>query len=198
MGRPNDLTESMTRRSTGRSMAGWGPGSRSERVILSNVACNARWFFIDGASGGRRSEWEALGPTLFYVGMKRQDITTQVEELLQPIATRMGLETVDVELHGTIERTVLRVLMDRPEGGITVEECARVSEALSRQLDLYDLFAHTYTLEVSSPGLDRPLRTDGEYRRFAGRRAEVATHDAIDGQRRCRGTILGVGGDSVV
>jgi len=152
----------------------------------------------DGASGRKRSEWEALGPTLFYVGMKRQDITTQVEELLQPIATRMGLETVDVELHGTIERTVLRVLMDRPEGGITVEECARVSEALSRQLDLYDLFAHTYTLEVSSPGLDRPLRTDAEYRRFAGRRAELQTHEAINGQRRFRGTILGVVGDAVV
>lgn len=130
--------------------------------------------------------------------MLRQEIATQVDELLRPIAARMGLETVDVQIHGEAERTVLRVLMDRPEGGITVEECARVSEQLSRRLDLYDLFPHKYTLEVSSPGLDRPLRSDAEYRRFAGRRAEVQTHEAINGQRRFRGTVLGVVGDAVV
>jgi ribosome maturation factor RimP len=103
--------------------------------------------------------------------MQRQEIATQVDELLRPIAARMGLETVDVQIHGEAERTVLRVVMDRPEGGITVEECARVSEQLSRRLDLYDLCPHAYTLEVSSPGLDRPLRSDAEFRRFAGRRA---------------------------
>jgi len=130
--------------------------------------------------------------------MARQEIRTQVEALLQPIATRMGLEVVDVEIHGEAERTVLRVLVDRPDGGITVEECARVSEQLGRRLDLYDLFAHAYTLEVSSPGLDRPLRTDAEYRRFAGRRAEVQTSEPINGQRRFRGVVLGVVGDAVV
>lgn len=130
--------------------------------------------------------------------MKRTEIVTQVEELLQPIANRMRLETVDVQIHGEAERTVLRVLMDRPDGGITVEECAKVSEALSRALDLYDLFPHTYTLEVSSPGLDRPVRTDAEYRRFAGRRAEVMTAEPLGGQRRFRGVILGVVGDALV
>ncbi|HEU5298612.1 MAG TPA: ribosome maturation factor RimP [bacterium] len=121
-----------------------------------------------------------------------------MEELVAPIAARMGLETVDVQIHGEAQGTVLRVLMDRPDGGITVEECARVSEQLSRQLDLYDLFPHAYTLEVSSPGLDRPLRSDAEYRRFAGRRAEIQTQEAINGQRRFRGTVLGVVGDAVV
>lgn len=130
--------------------------------------------------------------------MLRQEIATQVEELVAPIAARMGLETVDVQIHGEAQGTVLRVLMDRPDGGITVEECARVSEQLSRQLDLYDLFPHAYTLEVSSPGLDRPLRSDAEYRRFAGRRAEIQTQEAINGQRRFRGTVLGVVGDAVV
>ncbi len=129
--------------------------------------------------------------------MRRQEILQQVGELLQPIATRLGLEVVDVLLAGDGRHTILRVLMDRPEGGITLDECAQVNEALSRQLDLYDLFAHQYTLEVSSPGLDRPLRTDQDYRRFAGRRAELTTYAPVDGQRRFRGILLGVLGDAV-
>lgn len=140
-----------------------------------------------------------IGPTRFYVtGMKRNEIVQQVEALLQPVARRMGLETVDVQIHGEAHRTVLRVLMDRPDGGITVGECAKVSEQLGRQLDLYDLFPHTYTLEVSSPGLDRPLRTDAEFRRFSGRRAEVMTAEPVHGQRRHRGIILGVVGDALL
>ncbi|MBI2200593.1 MAG: ribosome maturation factor RimP [Armatimonadetes bacterium] len=130
--------------------------------------------------------------------MNRKELVQQVEEMARPVAARMGLEVVDVQLLGEIHRPLLRVLMDRPEGGITVEECARVNEALSRQLDLYDLFATSYTLEVSSPGLDRPLRTDADFRRFAGRRAEITTYAPIDGQRRFRGMLLGVLGDAVV
>lgn len=130
--------------------------------------------------------------------MRREGFVQQVYEMLRPIAARMGLETVDVEVSGEAHHAVLRVLMDRPEGGITVEECAKVSEALSRQLDLYDLFQHRYTLEVSSPGLDRPLRTDADFRRFAGRRAEITTYAPQEGQRRFRGILLGVIGDAVV
>ena len=130
--------------------------------------------------------------------MKRHDVVAQVEELLRPITARLGLETVDVSLSGEGHRTVLRVLMDRPDGGITVEECAQVNESLSRQLDLYDLFEHTYTLEVSSPGLDRPLRTEADFRRFAGRKAEIKTYGPVDGQRTVRGVLLGVIGEAVV
>ena len=130
--------------------------------------------------------------------MTRQDVITQVEELLRPIAVRLGLETVDLALSGEGHRTVLRVVVDRVEGGITVEECARVSEALSRQLDLYDLFEDPYTLEVSSPGLDRPLRNDADFRRFAGKKAELKTYGPVEGQRHFRGILLGVIGEAVV
>ncbi len=130
--------------------------------------------------------------------MNRAEVAKQIEALLQPIAAQLGLVAVDLQLHGDTKRTVLRVLMDRPEGGITVEECARVSERLGRQLDLFDLIPHAYTLEVSSPGLDRPLRTAEEFRQFAGRSAEVVVHEALDGQRRFRGTLLGVIADRVV
>jgi len=124
--------------------------------------------------------------------MARQGIAAQVDALALPIAERMGLEVVDVQVTGSGKTTVLRVLVDRPDGGITVDECAKVNESLSRQLDLYDLFPHAYTLEVSSPGLDRPLHTEADFRRFAGRRAEVTMGTAIEGQRRFRGRILGV------
>lgn len=124
--------------------------------------------------------------------MARGGIAQQVEALAAPIAGRMGLEIVDVQVTGGGKTTILRVLADRPEGGITVDECAQLSESLSRQLDLYDLFAHAYTLEVSSPGLDRPLRAEADFRRFAGRRAEVVMDAPIDGQRKFRGQILGV------
>lgn len=130
--------------------------------------------------------------------MNRKEVVQQVEEMVRPIAQRLGLEVVDVQMVGDIHRPLLRVLMDRLEGGITVEECVRANEALSRQLDLYDLFASSYTLEVSSPGLDRPLRTDADFRRFAGRRAEITTFAPIAGQRRFRGMLLGVVGDAVV
>jgi len=130
--------------------------------------------------------------------MTRQGVVAQIEEMLQPIASRMGLETVEVTVSGEAHRTVLRVLMDRPEGGITVEECARVNEALSRQLDLYDLFPYRYTLEVSSPGLDRLLRSDADFRRFAGKKVEIKTIGAVDGQRHFRGVLLGVIGPAVV
>jgi len=130
--------------------------------------------------------------------MRRQEILQQVGQLVQPIAARLGLEVVDVQLAGEGSRhTVLRILMDRPDGGITLDECAQVNEALSRQLDLYDLFPSSYTLEVSSPGLDRPLKTDQDYRRFAGRRAELTTYGPVDGQRRFRGILLGVLGNTI-
>jgi ribosome maturation factor RimP len=130
--------------------------------------------------------------------MTQAGVVAQIEEILRPIAVRLGLETVEVTVSGEAHRTVLRVLMDRPEGGITVEECARVNEALSRQLDLYDLFAHPYTLEVSSPGLDRLLHSDTDFRRFAGKKVEIKTLGTVDGQRHFRGVLLGMIGAAVV
>ena len=104
----------------------------------------------------------------------------------------MGLEIVDVELAGDARRPVLRVLVERDSGGAGIEDCARLSEALSRELDLYDLPIGRYTLEVASPGLDRALRKPAEFVRFAGRTVAVTAHAPLDGQRRFRGRLLGL------
>lgn len=103
----------------------------------------------------------------------------------------MGLEIVDVELAGDARHPVVRVLVDR-DAGAGIEDCARLSEALSRELDLYDLPIERYMLEVASPGLDRALRKPAEFVRFAGRAVAVTTHEPVDGQRRFRGRLLGL------
>ncbi|MHB8732746.1 MAG: ribosome maturation factor RimP [bacterium] len=122
---------------------------------------------------------------------RRQEIAGQVEALAAPIGARMGLEIVDVELAGDTRRPVLRVLVER-DGGTGIEDCARLSEALSRELDLYDLPIERYTLEVASPGLDRALRKPAEFVRFAGRTVAVTAYAPLDGQRRFRGRLLGL------
>jgi ribosome maturation factor RimP len=129
--------------------------------------------------------------------VRREEVIRRVHQLALSIADRVGVELVDVELAGEGARTVLRVLVDR-EGGVGVEECARVSEMLSRQLDLEDPIAHRYTLEVSSPGLDRPLRRAGDFDRFAGRAVEVVTAQPVEGQRRFVGRLGGLHGGRVV
>jgi ribosome maturation factor RimP len=123
--------------------------------------------------------------------VRRQEITEQVATLAEPIAARCGLEVVDVELVGAGRHQILRVLVDR-DGGAGVEDCARVSDALSRELDLYDLLAASYTLEVASPGLDRPLRRTGDFIRFSGRTVAVTAVAPLEGQRRFRGRLLGL------
>lgn len=123
--------------------------------------------------------------------MRRQEIADQVAAMATPIGTRMGLEVVDVELVGEGRHQILRVLVDR-DGGVSVDECARLSEALSRELDLYDLPLGTYTLEVASPGLDRALRKQEEFVRFSGRTVAVTAYAPVGGQRRFRGRLLGL------
>ncbi|HEX4836624.1 MAG TPA: ribosome maturation factor RimP [bacterium] len=123
--------------------------------------------------------------------MRRQEIADQVAAMATPIGTRMGLEVVDVELVGEGRHQILRVLVDR-DGGVSVDECARLSEALSRELDLYDLPLGTYTLEVASPGLDRALRKSAEFVRFSGRTVAVTAYAPVEGQRRFRGRLLGL------
>ena len=99
---------------------------------------------------------------------------------------------------------VLRVQIDRPgpaataEESVSVDDCARVSRDLSAMLDVDDVVPVAYTLEVSSPGLDRPLRHTDDYRRFAGRRAKLVMREPVDGQKFFKGILGGVEGTDVL
>jgi ribosome maturation factor RimP len=114
------------------------------------------------------------------------------------VAATYGLDIFDVQFRRESTGMVLRVRIDRPgaassaEESVSVEDCARVSRDLSAVLDVEDIVPGTYTLEVSSPGLDRPLLGVDDYRRFAGRRAKVVMREAVDGQTYFKGRIDGV------
>src|SRR5258705_8911111 len=114
------------------------------------------------------------------------------------VAAGYGVEIFDVQFRREAPGMVLRVQIDRPgpaaaaEDCVSVEDCARVSRDLSAILDVEDVVPIAYTLEVSSPGLDRPLRQADDYRRFTGRRAKVVMRQAVDGQTFFRGTLGGV------
>lgn len=99
------------------------------------------------------------------------DLTERVRSLAEPVLARHGAELVDVQVKRGRTQLV-RVVADQP-GGITLDVCAQVSEELSRMLDVDDPIQGRYTLEVTSPGLDRPLRTEEDFRKNAGRKVKV-------------------------
>jgi ribosome maturation factor RimP len=129
--------------------------------------------------------------------------------LADRVAGSYGLEVFDLQFRREASGLVLRVTIDRPgaaeaarpgEPGdsVGVDDCRRVSDDLGTLLDVEDAIDGAYTLEVSSPGLDRPLRGPADYERFRGRLAQFVAREAVGGQTHFRGRIQGVEGDSVV
>ena len=131
-------------------------------------------------------------------------VVEQVRAAAARVAGTYGLDIFDVQFRREESGMVLRVQIDRPgpattaEESVSVEDCARVSRDLSVVLDVEDLVSTAYTLEVSSPGLDRPLRRADDYRRFAGRRAKLVMREAVDGQTYFKGRLGGINQDTDV
>ncbi len=111
--------------------------------------------------------------------------------LIEPIVTREGAELVDLEVAGSRQRPVVRVFVDRP-GGVGVDDCARLSRLLETELETAEAVPETYVLEVSSPGIDRPLRERRHFERYVGHEVEVRLYAARDGRRRVVGTLEAV------
>jgi ribosome maturation factor RimP len=124
-------------------------------------------------------------------------IEARVREIARRTAEERGLELVHVEFAGGARSPVVRVFIDKP-GGVTHSDCSEVSTHIGTVLDVEDFIPGTYTLEVSSPGLERGLYSRGDFERFAGRLARMKTRGAIGGQRNFRGRIEGVEGDEIV
>jgi ribosome maturation factor RimP len=128
----------------------------------------------------------------------------RVRELAARVAAAYGLDIFDVELKREGGEQVLRVVVDRPgpaatpEESVSIEDCARVAEDLGTLLDVEDVMPGGYTVEVSSPGLDRPLRTAEDYRRFAGRWAKIVTAEPVNRQTAFAGRVKGIEGDDVL
>jgi len=114
----------------------------------------------------------------------------RVRAIATPILEFAGMELVHLEMKREAGGWVVRLYLDK-EGGVTLDDCSRVSRQISAQLDLEDPIQQRYTLEVSSPGLDRPLVTEMDYIRFAGRRVRLSTLTAVNGQRNFVGRLVG-------
>ena len=122
--------------------------------------------------------------------VSRQQIETVVSQIAGEIAQTQGVEIVDVEYVKTGAGYYLRVFIDKPDG-VGLDDCQRLSEVLSDRLDEVDPIPGPYSLEVSSPGLDRPLKKPADFDRFAGKRVQIKTYAPIDGRKNWQGTLLG-------
>jgi ribosome maturation factor RimP len=129
-------------------------------------------------------------PTPFRIGDKELKLDPRVSEIIERVITREGMEFVHAEMTGGKTPT-LRVYIDKP-GGVTLDDCASVSQRIGLILDVEDVIPHQYTLEVASPGLDRGLYKEADYERFAGLPARIRISEAIDGQRNFHGKLIGL------
>ncbi len=129
--------------------------------------------------------------------VEQRDIVERVEGLLGPILEEEGLELVGVEFRRERSGWVLRVYIDK-EGGVTLGDCVRVSRELGELLDVEDFIPYSYHLEVSSPGINRPLRKREDFERFRGEWAKVRVSEPIQGRRNFRGRIVGCEGEELL
>jgi ribosome maturation factor RimP len=124
-------------------------------------------------------------------------IDRRIADIIGPTIEGMGFELVRVRLMGGKTR-ILQIMADRPEGGIEVDECGQISTVVSAVLDVEDPIEDAYILEVSSPGIDRPLTRLKDFDVWAGWEARIETTELIDGRRRFKGALAGTEGDEVL
>ena len=122
----------------------------------------------------------------------------QLEDLLRPIVEGLGYEFWGIEFRSRGHHSLLRVFIDDAENGIAIDDCEKVSRQISGVMDVEDPIQTEYTLEVSSPGMDRPLFRLEQYEAFVGHQVRIRLRMAFEGRRKFQGLIKGVEGDDVV
>ena len=124
-------------------------------------------------------------------------VETRVQAIAERVASDHGLELVHAEVAGPDNKPIVRIFIDKPTG-VTHQDCAEVSLHVGTVLDVEDFIHASYTLEVSSPGLDRGLYKLADYERFAGKPAKLRSRQPINGQRNFRGRLMGISGEEVL
>ncbi len=124
-------------------------------------------------------------------------IDKRLAEIVRPLIEALGFELVRIRLMAG-KKATLQIMADRPDGGIEVDDCAEISTAVSAVLDVEDPIEGEYTLEVSSPGIDRPLTRLKDFDTWQGYDARLETSELIDGRKRFRGILRGTEGDEVL
>ncbi len=125
------------------------------------------------------------------------NIIERVEEFISPLLAEMQVELVEVQFKQEGHGWILRIFIDR-KGGVTLEDCTSVSREVSSYLEVEDPIEHAYHLEVSSPGLERPLKKKGDFVRFAERNARIKLREKVDNQRVFIGILKGIEGENVL
>ena len=129
--------------------------------------------------------------------MKFDQLLQEVRQVVEPVLQSQGVELVDLEYQREAQGWVLRFYIDR-EGGVTVGDCTEVSGELGAILDVRDLIPNAYVLEVSSPGLTRPLKKPEDFNKYRNRLVKVKTFEPIEGRRNFKGVLLGLEGEKVL
>jgi ribosome maturation factor RimP len=124
-------------------------------------------------------------------------IDKRMASIAQPVIEGMGFELVRIRLMSG-KRTTLQIMVERPEGGIEVDECAKISTEISAVFDVEDPIEGDYALEVSSPGIDRPLTRVKDFDVWQGHEAKIETTELIEGRRRFKGVLAGVQDDEIL
>ena len=133
------------------------------------------------------------------MGKEEEKLLAKLRELIEPVLDHMGRELVHMEFSGERGGRALRLYVENRGGaGINVDELSEVSRDVGAMLDVEDVIPGSYRLEVSSPGLDRPLGKLEDCSRFAGEKASIQTREPLEGRRRFKGTLKGCEGNSVV
>ncbi|RBW48877.1 ribosome maturation factor RimP [Marinobacter sp. F3R11] len=122
----------------------------------------------------------------------------QLEDILRPVVEGLGYEFWGIEFRSKGYQSMLRVFIDDAEKGIGIDDCEKVSRQISGVMDVEDPIQTEYTLEVSSPGMDRPLFRPEQYQAFVGHQVQIRLRMAFEGRRKFQGLIKGVEGDDVI
>ena len=131
-------------------------------------------------------------------GTRHEELVNALREVAQRVVEQTGLELVELSLRGSSRRRLLRVDIDRPgPQGVDIDDCQRVSGALGEILENDELLDDSYVLEVSSPGLDRPIVTADDFRRNTGRRVVVRTRASVGGKREWKGILRSLADEQV-
>lgn len=134
---------------------------------------------------------------MFRVVRMIRQANTHLQQLIEPVIALLGCELVGIEYLGQGGNNILRVYIDKSEG-VTLDECAKVSRQISGLLDVEDPISERYTLEVSSPGLDRPLFTKNDFDRYKGQWAQLRLNKPLEGRRNFKGIIRGMQDEEVL
>ena len=125
-----------------------------------------------------------------------KEIVDRARAIAEPIVSDEGMELVDVEYRRESKGWVLRLYLDK-DGGVTLDDCTRISQEVGRSLDVEDFIQIPYTLEVSSPGLTRPLKTEKDFMKYRNSLIKVKTLDPIQNRRQFKGRLLGVSANQI-